>query len=136
MHRVSPAALAGPACADAAVTNGNDGSVAETDVPAIAFGTGASHAEIAAQVADRVITELINQNVGERALRDSTQVERRTRGERRRTRGLSQEEHLREWRELRRKKDGRLRQALPEWPVVSSRGQRRKHRGADEAFAF
>src|ERR1700730_7874984 len=105
MHRVSPAALARPTGADAAVANGDDRSVAETDVPAIAFGTSASHAQIAAQVADRVLTELIDENVGQRAFRDSTQIERRTRGERRRARGLVQEEHLRKWRQVRRGKE-------------------------------
>src|SRR5260370_1374170 len=88
-------------------------SVAEPDVPAVAFGTGAPHAEIAAQVADRVLPELIDEKIGQRPLRDSTKVERRAWGERRRACGLIQEEHLRKWPQLRGTKNGRLLQPPP-----------------------
>src|SRR5260370_31688722 len=108
MHRVSPSTLARPAGADATVAERDQRSVAEPDVPAVAFGTGAAHAEIAAQVADRVLPELIDEKVGQRPLRDSTKVERRAWGERCRACGLIQEEHLRQWRQFPGTKTGGL----------------------------
>src|SRR5256885_2273352 len=111
-------------------------AVAEPDVPAVAIGTGAADSEVAAQIADSILTELIDQKVGQRALRDSTQVECGTGSEGRRTGGPIQEEYLRERWQLYGVEDRRLRQAVPEGAIVSGRRQRRKDRRVDEAIAF
>src|SRR5438552_10798029 len=136
MHRVSPAPLADAARADGTVADRDERAIAQPDVPAVAFGTGAADSQVAAQIADRVLTELVDQKVGQRALRDSAEVERRTRCECRRARAVIQEEHLGECRQLHRVKDRRLRQALPEGPIVSGGRQGWEDRGVDESFAF
>ena len=51
-------------------------------MPAVAFGSGAADAQVAAQVADGILTELINKDVGQRPLDDSTKIERGRRGQR------------------------------------------------------
>ena len=81
MHGVAPAPPADSAGADGALAERDERAVTEPDVPAVAVGTGAADSEVATQIADSIFTELINQKVGQRALRDAPKVQCRARGE-------------------------------------------------------
>src|SRR6202035_2559446 len=102
MHRMAPAALADPTGADRTVAERDQRPVAEPDMPAVAFRTVAAYAEVTPQVANRVLTELIREKIGQHALGDAAQIERCTGGQGRRARGLIEDEHVREWRQLHR----------------------------------
>src|SRR5438132_1473942 len=52
IHRVPSAPLADGAGADGTVAQRDVRAIAESDIPAVPFGTGAAHAEIAAEIAD------------------------------------------------------------------------------------
>src|SRR5947208_2850354 len=56
-------------------------------MPAIAFGSGAADAQVASQVADSILTELINKDVGQGALDDAAKVKCRRRSQGRRASG-------------------------------------------------
>ncbi len=83
MHGLAPAPPGHAAGADRSVCERNGRAVAQADVPAIAVGSGATDAQVSAQVADGILTELINKDVGQGPLDDPAKVERRRRSQRR-----------------------------------------------------
>src|SRR2546430_13151771 len=102
-------------------------------MPAIAFGSGAADAQVASQVADSILTELINKDVGQGALDDAAKVKCRRRSQGRRASRLIEDHYVRQpwngkWVDVRR-----LHQSLAKRPVITSCDQRRQHSGIDTA---
>ena len=136
MHGVAPAPPGNAAGADRPVRERDHRAVAEADVPAVAFRSGTVDPEVAAQVADPIVTELINKDVGQRSLDDSAKIERGRRSQRRRAGRLIQDQHLRQARQGQRIDEGRLGQTLAEWPVIAGGDERRQHGRIDQAVAL
>jgi len=105
-------------------------------VPAISLRTAAPQPEISTQVADGVVTELIDKLVGEEALGDPTQVEgdagRNSRGPGR----AIERQHLDKRRGLHRDHRRGLAETFNERPVISRRHQGREHGSVDQPPAF
>jgi hypothetical protein len=70
----APAPACRPAGADRTICQRDSGLITKPDVPAITAGSDATHPNITTKVADCIVTELINEHVGEGALGDAAQV--------------------------------------------------------------